>query len=504
MVLMQSVDMNKKLYKIVLVIIFLLLILFAHNVFTKKVNKFSNVTILSSLNKEIEDYEKNTLPFTIKYDKNYKVYVNGKEYNNERIYKPGNYTIKVKGKNNETSTVSINKVIKKNIYKIYTMTETLQALIGNLDFSKDVDQNAYIWTAKTGTINLDNVKSNHKNVILSKYNATSTPSANEFHDTVVEEIKNYVKGVLLSDDNACFEMYIHEADFYLALEIFDKFGLDDSRYNIIMYTDGTKGYVRDYEIAKADVYDDFKKMKKFYFNLVNNVKANKIDSSTKKYLSNGEYKFIYGSLKIDYMLISTFKDNVKLLLQFPEAREYKDNKVNQEMKKAHIYKFSMQDKFNELNDKQKKIFFNNINLNKSELDNNYFSDDKDYLIITGTVPFYGSSYSKEKFEKIINIVVKDYGEKYTILYKPHPRALPTEEQEKFLNDLNIKVLPGQIPMEAISFIYPNLKLGGFVSSLYMNVDKGKTLFFFAKDKDDLIAPINTLYDSLFKNAKFYN
>ena len=499
--------MKKNLYKIIIAIIcvlLILLILIIHSSLINKVSKFSSVTIVNSLNKEVKDYKKNTLPFTIKYDKDYKVYVNGEEYNNERIYKPGNYTIKVKGKNIETSTVSINKVTKKNTYKIYTMTETLQALIGNLDLSKDVDQKAYVWTAKSGTINLDNVKVNHKNVTLSKYSGSTIPSANEFHNTVVEEIKNYVKTALNNDDNSCFEMYIHEADFYLALEIFDKLGLDDSRYNIIMYTDGTKGYVRDYEITKKNVYNNFKNMKNFYFNLSNNVKKNKIDSSTKEYMTDGEYKFIYGTLKIDYMLISALKNNVQLLLQFPEAREYKDNKVDKEMKKAHIYKFTMQDKFNELNDKQKKIFFNNINLNKSELDNNYFSDDKDYLIITGTVPFYGSSYSKEKFEKIINIVVKDYGEKYTILYKPHPRALPTEEQEKFLNDLNIKVLPGQIPMEAISFVYPNLKLGGFVSSLYMNVDKGKTLFFFTKDKNDLVAPINTLYDSLFKNAKFYN
>lgn len=57
-------------------------------------------------------------------------------------------------------------------------------------------------------------------------------------------------------------------------------------------------------------------------------------------------------------------------------------------------------------------------------------------------------------------------------------------------------------MEAISFIYPELKLGGYASSLYMSVDKGKTLFFFAKDKNDLVEPLNKLYDSLFSDAEF--
>ena len=126
-----------------------------------------------------------------------------------------------------------------------------------------------------------------------------------------------------------------------------------------------------------------------------------------------------------------------------------------------------------------------------------------YLIITGTVDFYGE-YTKEDFERIIKQVVQDYGNEFVLLYKPHPRALPTEEQEKFLNDLGIKVLPGRLPMEAISFIYPTLKLGGFDSSLYMSTDEGKTLFFFAKDKTELWNPLDILCDTLFVGVKFYN
>ena len=57
-------------------------------------------------------------------------------------------------------------------------------------------------------------------------------------------------------------------------------------------------------------------------------------------------------------------------------------------------------------------------------------------------------------------------------------------------------------MEAISYIYPNLKLGGFASSLYMSVDEGKTLFFFARNKELLVDPLNILYDDLFSNAEF--
>lgn len=143
-------------------------------------------------------------------------------------------------------------------------------------------------------------------------------------------------------------------------------------------------------------------------------------------------------------------------------------------------------------------------MNKEELTNNYFNnlDDK-YLIITGTVPMY-STLGKEKFEDIIKQVVNEYGGEYKILFKPHPRAVPTEEQEQFLNSLGIKVLPAAIPIEAIMIVYPNLKLGGFASTLYLSaMEKDKVLFFFARSKLDLVQPLDELYDQVFSNAKFY-
>ena len=111
---------------------------------------------------------------------------------------------------------------------------------------------------------------------------------------------------------------------------------------------------------------------------------------------------------------------------------------------------------------------------------------------------------KKDFENLLNKVNNDYKDEYEILYKPHPSALPDEEATEFLESLGIKILPGTIPMEAIMFIYPNIKLGGFASSLYMSAEKGQTEFFFANNSNELVKPLNILYDSLFSNAKFYN
>jgi hypothetical protein len=183
--------------------------------------------------------------------------------------------------------------------------------------------------------------------------------------------------------------------------------------------------------------------------------------------------------------------------------DYKDEKVEKEMKNANILKIDLREEYTSLTQEQEEVFLSNIKLDKQTLDVNYFTEeDANYLVITGTKPYYGT-ITQEKFEELITSVYNDYSGQYTILYKPHPSALPDEEQQAFLDSLNIKTLPGTIPMEAIMFMYPNLKLGGFGSSLYMSAVDGQTEFFFANSKDELTEPLCQLYDDLFSNTKFY-
>ena len=247
-------------------------------------------------------------------------------------------------------------------------------------------------------------------------------------------------------------------------------------------------------------YDDFVKEKQEYNEIIEEIRSNKLeynDVPGSFYADKNDYKY-------DYMLIALLRDNVHYLLQFPQMIDFKDERVNDEMKNANFVKIDLKKQFADLFDEQKSTFLSNIFLNKTEFDEKYFIDENGkYLIITGANPFYGD-LDKNQFETIMKQVKEDYGEEYTLLYKPHPSALPNDEQQKFLNSLNIKVLPGRMPMESIMFIYPNIKLGGFASSLYMSAEEGQTEFFFAKDSTKLVDPLNTLYSDLFSNAKFYN
>ena len=435
--------------------------------------------------------------------------LNGETYKKgQRIYKVGEYEILVKqGYKKEKGLIKINQIDKKeeNTYKIYVISETLQTLLANLNISSDIHQKGFLWTARTSTVNIDKIKKNIPKLEISKNNGEL--EIGKFKEVIVPELKEYIEKTLKEDSNAYFELYMEEDKFYLDLELFGKIGLDDSRYDVTMYTNGTLGYTREYEITEENKYKRFTTEKRSYETIVERIKNNTLETNDYpgSYLVDDFSKVFIKELNFDYMYISTLvRNNIKLLLQYPEMITFEDEEIKKEMEQANIKKIVLQDEFNKLEEKGKEIFFDNIDFNKDELDKNYFTDEtKEYLIITGTVPFYGEYSSIKKFEEVIKQVSKDYSDKYVLLYKPHPRAIPTAEQEKFLNELGIKILPGKLPMEAISFVYPNLKLGGFDSSLYMSTDEGKTLFFFAKDKTELWSPLDVLYDTVFSDAKFY-
>lgn len=498
---------NKKVVIAGIILIILILVIVGILVFMpKKVDTFSDVKLLNSCGEEISNYNENKMPFTLeKQNDKTEITVNGNKYNGERFYKPGEYIIVVTdGINRTQSVVKINQIeeSQRNEYNIYMTTETLQTLFTNLKLASNGKEKGYMWTARDSTVDANKIKENFPDLQISEF--MGEKDDNKFIANVLPEVKEYVKNVLKTDENAYFNVYAEEIRFYFDLEIFGKIGLDDSRYNISMYTTGTIGYVREYEITQENKYERFQKEKDNYFKIVDGIKNNTYayNEHPGSYLVDKESPVFNSNYNYDYMLISTLRSNIQYLLQYPEMIEFKDENIANEMKKANIVKINAQEEYNKLTEEQKQLFFTDIKLDKKELDSTYFQDENaKYLVITGTAPFY-ENHTKEEFQNMIEQISNEYGKEYIILYKPHPRALPDEEQQALLNSFNIKSLPGSIPMEAILFIYPNLKIGGFGSSLYMSADTGKTEFFFAENKEFLVEPLNQLYDDMFSNAKF--
>lgn len=98
---------------------------------------------------------------------------------------------------------------------------------------------------------------------------------------------------------------------------------------------------------------------------------------------------------------------------------------------------------------------------------------------------------------MIKQVYDTYKDNYTILYNVNNYSLTKVEQE-YLDELNIKVLPENIPMEIITFIYSDLKIGGFPNSLLLSTKTEDVIFLFAKNNEELDIPLNKMINEKYK------
>lgn len=505
----------KKINNIKMIICILILIILvgiiSTNIIIYNNNKpFELCTIKTYEGTEITNYNNNKRAFYIEpKDSDIKITVNGEMYEeNVGFYKTGRYEIEVtNGEKTEKKNIQIKQINrnKKSEYNIYYTSATLPTLFASMNMVETTEQNSYIWFGRGGTLNTDKITETYKNVTISKTIGDSTNGNSA--TSIIPEIREYIINILNNDPDAYFHLYIDDLKMWAQYPIFTELGITDDRYNVTMYCDGTISYVANFGIMQDNEYEKFVSEKNTYDQIIEDTLSNKNHEEEVYFASylqkteNDDTVNMNSEYDSNYILLATLRDNVKYYLQYPEMFEYKDEKVSNEMKKANIVKISANDEFEKISNKE--LFYNFINLDKKELDSNYFnSDNAKYLIITGTKPFYGSDYNEEEFKNVFKQVYEKYHNEYTILYKPHPSALPTDQQKEYLESFGVKILPGKLPMEAISFTYKGLKLGGFASSLYMSVDEGNTLFFFANDKTDLVSPLDELYDELFNGAEF--
>lgn len=115
-----------------------------------------------------------------------------------------------------------------------------------------------------------------------------------------------------------------------------------------------------------------------------------------------------------------------------------------------------------------------------------------------------NSLGVDVFKHMIESIANKYQDDYIILYKPHPRALPDDDFIDYFEKLNIDILPGKMPMEAITFVYKDLYLGGFISSLYMSMEPENVLFFFTEDKNTVFEPIKSMLDTVYEKTEIIN
>lgn len=389
-------------------------------------------------------------------------------------------------------------------YNIYAVNGTLPTLMIGMDLVDNCDVPSFVFYAREGTLNDVVLSKINPQIVFSEY----IGSYSSIKSDLPKEMAEYVKSILKVDPKAHFNLIVDEYRGWLEFPAFVELGLSYDDYSVKYYSDGTLSYVTQYDILDDDSYDLFLDEQDLYNEIIKTIRNDKKQYEDFDYLINDKVGVTDGILDYEYdanfILLATLRENTEYFLQYPDLITFKDERVRDVMKNANLKKINVNDAFNELSDSEKNNFFKLINFDKKSFDKKYFnSKNNKYLIITGTNPFYGN-YNDSKFYAMINKIVGDYGNEYKIMYKPHPSALPNDSQTKFFKDLDIDVLPGKMPMEAITFVYNDLKLGGFPSSLYMSADSSATLFFFADGKDKLVSPLNELYDELFKTVELMN
>ena len=391
----------------------------------------------------------------------------------------------------------------RNIYNCYWMSATLPVLYCALDIVSNNYKSMLTFT-RADTLDIDTLDDDRF-----FYKVNGATNAN------LREAWAMTARLAYEDEYSYFRLFM--TDVYSQSEIFSmmRYHIPSYRYEVKLVSDGGFTYNSAFAAYRNEnSFDTWQANKKTYNAIVD--KALKGEFTTVN-ANTGEMSIEYNGVKYSddiaaigplnkMAIMAAQRDNVELWCGYPETLVSKDPKVQAEIEKAHMPKKAPEEMYKNLSAEQKATFLKLCGLDKDEFDKTYFNKQGDYLIITGTNPFIGSLTDSEFADVLKNIVADFQG--YNILFKPHPKALePTDAMPKtkaVLQENNIMLLPGRLPMEVLTWVYSDVALGGFDSSLFMAVPQGNTKFFIAKDADALSELSKQLYDDgAFGNPKFY-
>ncbi len=461
----------------------------------KKVSHEINIEIDKSLTftlqdydgNEIHNYTTNTKPFmVISEDSSLKIN-NLSQDLSYGFYEAGDY--KFTSKNFDTRIIKLNGIQSPNEYHFYITSAMLPTLYMALDLSKTALP-SYVWYTETDLLNQE-VLSQNENITLLPY----IGQANKLTTDVVTQIQTTIQEILNNDSNAYFHLYTDDTFHWLEYPIFAELGLEDARYDITYYSDGYTNYIHlnGYPYSGEDGYKQFLEVQQEQLKLLHEVRSNKYHHETNQYLLGYlPDKYDY---KNEYIFPSSSRENVSYVLLYPELIQFQDTKITEVILDDHFIKASPQDLYEELTTDQKETFLNITYFSQEEFDNTYFSEGNKtpYLIITGTSSL-DENIGIETFESYIKLIYQTYKEDYQLLYQPPSFAKLDKTYQEILEKYDITILPEDLPIEMIPIIYENVYFGGFSNSLYLTIPNQKVLFFFMEEDEELISPLDILFE----------
>ncbi|MCH5160767.1 MAG: hypothetical protein J1G04_01935 [Clostridiales bacterium] len=400
----------------------------------------------------------------------------------------GDYTLTYSVEDDYGKKATAEKTVAvRNIYSVYLTNATVPPLYGALDLASN--EYPFIFFNDRLTVNVDC----YGDRALGKYGGEQA----DYDNAIQKFLELYNQ-----DSDGYFRLFIPDARNQMLLKTVVWNDISETRYDVKYLSDGSMSYSISFPYRDDDAYQTWQNNVEIYeamYRLAQNKQPLSYNDVTL-----GDY-FLSYELHNMYIYAAS-KPNAEFWGAFPEALVSSDERVQAEVNKANLIKKQPDVMYNALTEEQKSKFLQSVSFDKATFDAQYFNKDGNYLIVTGTNPVTGT-VTEDQFLEIFTSICNDYPS-YNVLFKPHPASIPSESDfdkvYNFMNEHNIKILPGRLPMEVISWTYNDVLLGGFDSSLYMAVPQGNTVFFIAENKDMLTELSRQLYESgVFGDVKFY-
>ncbi len=382
-----------------------------------------------------------------------------------------------------TDEASLPSVVEQTEVVIYSVNGTLPTLYAGLNMVQDT-RPSYVYFERSGTLDIDNLPEH----VLGAVTDSS-------YDNITY-IKDKIKELHTVNPNTKFHLFCDDLRIQFELEYFIAQGI--SNYEVTLLSDGTGTYTyalgtntvsENANFSGEDGEANFKAWQNFYDDLVEKAENGEDIEST---LNPDK---IGNPMRIAPAAIYAAKsEKIDYWMQYPELIIDSSTSayVNQQYDDADLSAVHPFELYSELSEEEKAKFLEMVYFVKDDFDALLDESDKPNMVITGT-SYTGSG----DFEGYINEVLAKFGDEYDYFYKAHPAYPPVSGHEimdaDFLTESGIGRLPDRMPMEVLMWAYPDLKIGGYNSSLYMSADTDNVLFFLGvTDGTKLVSPLDKL------------
>lgn len=420
----------------------------------------------------------------------------------------GKYTIKVSGVKADGKPFSFKHVykLKESHYNLAYMNATLPVAMFSSQMclstaTSEVTDPTFVYLERTQTYDWDKLPANvHKFGTLedlSKYNFGAD----------ISKAMDFVLELAEMDKNSTFTVNVTDNYVNLITAFMECNGIDSTRYNARIWTDG----VGTYSLMQSQIKD--KAELDMRIDKLNKHLENALAGSRDEHIAMRETPTVAGCAV--YSLPFTSRPNVEYFVNFVDGL-YENDAVMKQYVKEHLSVVKLNEMLSNIKANEKAysdfeyLFRTRQIVDGQEISISRIFDAsaKPNLLILGTSPD-GERGAGKTFMEFYNKLKEMYGAQYDIFYKAHPHHTDLSTYtdgrvEQFAADGVINLTPGTIPVELLMFFYPDVYICGYFGSSFYSSQAGQTICFFqSKSSVASNSTLKTMMDAgIFDNTKY--